>query len=260
MNDVDMGANPAMDRPAYLQRISIDTRLLAAAASAAGPDATIPTCPDWSIRELVHHQGEVHRWATAIVTGGLAKPSAVPDDFLGQLPSDDRLLPWFEDGSRILIDALRAAPESLECFTFLSDPPPAVVFWARRQTHETGMHRVDAQSATGSITPFEPQFGADGIDEMLTGFVPRKHVPLHADPPRTLAVSLTDAPGNWHLTISEGTGVTLREPAPADCTVRGTASDVYLALWNRQGVEPLTIDGDASVLEMFRENVTVRWS
>ena len=95
---------------------------------------------------------------------------------------------------------------------------------------------------------------------MLTGFVPRKHTPLHADPSVTLAVRLTDADGSWHLTISDGLPVTVREQRPADCTVTGAASDIYLALWNRKGVDALDIEGDPAVLEMFRENVRVRWS
>ena len=190
----------------------------------------------------------------------LAKPSELPEDFLGSLPDDDRLVAWFEAGVGALVDVLAAAPDDAQCFTFLADAPAPVLFWSRRQTHETAMHRVDAESATGTITPVLPVYAADGIDEMLTGFVPRKHTPLHADPPVTLAVSLTDAERNWHLTISEGPGVTVREPRPADCTVSGSASDVYLALWNRQGIDPLSIDGDPAVLEMFRDNVKVKWS
>ena len=260
MDGTTANTTPDLDRAAYLSRIAADGELFAAAASAAGPGAAIPTCPGWTMRELVLHQGEVHRWATSMVRDGLSKPSELPDDFLGPLPDNEHLVPWFEAGAATLIETLRAAPDDVQCFTFLADAPAPVMFWSRRQSHETAMHRVDAQSATGSITPLVPEYAADGIDEMLTGFVPRKHVPLHAEPPVTLAVRLTDAAGTWHLTISAGPGVTVREDRPGDCTISGSASDVYLALWNRQGVEPLTIEGDASVIEMFRDNVKVRWS
>jgi uncharacterized protein (TIGR03083 family) len=249
-----------LDRPAYLDRIAADVELLTAAATTAGPDGEIKTCPDWTIRELVHHQGEVHRWATAVVRDALLNPADLPEDFLGPLPDDGDLVPWFEAGAAALLDALTKAPDDLDCFRFLADPVPGALFWARRQTHETGMHRVDAESAAGAITPFVPTFAADGVDEMLTGFAPRRHTPLHTDPPRTLAVALDDAPGRWHVTISAEPPVTVREPRPADCTVTGSASDVYLALWNRQGTGPLTIDGDPAVLEMFRDNVKIRWS
>jgi uncharacterized protein (TIGR03083 family) len=195
-----------------------------------------------------------------MVRDGLLKPNELADDFLGPLPDDEHLVPWFEAGTANLIETLRAAPADVQCFTFLADAPAPVMFWSRRQTHETAMHRVDAESATGTITPLLPHYAADGIDEMLTGFVPRKHTPLHADPPVTLAVRLADDDACWHLTIREGPGMTVREDRAADCVVSGKASDVYLALWNRQGIEPLTIEGDASVLEMFRDNVKIRWS
>jgi len=260
MDGTTTNTAPGMERPAYLARIAADAALFAAAARAVGPNAAIPTCPEWSMRELVLHQGEVHRWAAAVVRDRVAKLSMVADDFLGPLPDDENLVAWFEAGAAGLIDTLAAAPADLQCATFLADPPAPVVFWSRRQTHETAMHRVDAESATGTITPFAPEYAADGIDEMLTGFVPRKHTPLHADPPITLAVHLVDVGGDWHLTISAEPAVAAREQRSADCAVSGTASDVYLALWNRQGTVPLQIEGDPSVLEMFRDNVKVKWS
>ena len=259
MDGTTTNTAPGMERAAYLSRIAADAALLATAARAAGPAAAIPTCPEWTMRELVLHQGEVHRWAAAVVRDRVAKLSMVADDFLGPLPDDENLVAWFESGAADLIDTLASAPADVQCATFLADPPSPVVFWSRRQTHETAMHRVDAESATGTITPFVPEYAADGVDEMLTGFVPRKHTPLHADPPVTLAVRLTDSDCDWHLTISEGPAVTVRERRSADCTVSGGASDVYLALWNRQGTGPLLVDGDPSVLDMFRDNVKVRW-
>lgn len=250
----------AMDRAAHLESLAREGALLAAAARAAGPDAAVPTCPGWTVRDLVLHQGEVHRWATIVVREGLPKPSAVPADHLGPLPDDEHLMEWFEEGRAQLLDALRAAPEDLAAFRFLADPPAgAATFWARRQAHETEMHRIDAESAAGALTPIEPDRAADGIDELLTGFVPRPHMQLRADPPCTLTVELTDRPEAWHLAIGDGPVVTTRGAAPADCTVRGTANDVHLALWNRAPIDALEINGDASVLHRFREQVQISW-
>lgn len=246
-------------RSEYISRIGADAARIVAVTRQGGPDAVVTTCPDWKVRDLVLHQGEVHRWATCVVAGALQKGSQVPEDFLGELPEDAGLVAWFEDGVNRLTDELVRAPDDLEAFRFLSDPAPAAVFWARRQSHETGMHRVDAESAIGEITGFDTAAAVSGIDEMLTGFAPRKHVPLHSDTPRTFRVETTDGGGVWHMTIGPETPVTVRSAEPADCIVRGGASDVYLALWNRGGTEPLQIDGDAGVLELFRDNVKVRW-
>jgi hypothetical protein len=48
--------------------------------------------------------------------------------------------------------------------------------------------------------------------------------------------------------------------AGADCEVTGPASDVHLALWNRQDPSDLTVDGDSTVLDLFLDRVHVRWS
>jgi hypothetical protein len=42
--------------------------------------------------------------------------------------------------------------------------------------------------------------------------------------------------------------------------VRGSASDLYLALWNRRSTDDLDVEGDRSVLDLWRERATVRWT
>lgn len=249
----------------YIAALLHEGPRLATVLVAAGPEAQIVTCPDWTMRDLVLHQGEVHRWAAAIVNGAVAKPSALDPEYLGDLPTDDDLLAWFLKGHAAVIEALQAAPADLACFTFLADPPTPLLFWARRQTHETEIHRVDAESAVGANTAISPALAADGVDEMLTGFAPRKHTPLHSDSPVSLEVTLDDAPGRWRMTISDDPPITERtghgdDRAAADCSISGTANDVYQALWNRSGTESLQVGGDPSVFDLFRENVKVRWS
>ena len=34
----------------------------------------VPTCPEWTVRQLVEHLGGVHRWATMIISEGLLQP------------------------------------------------------------------------------------------------------------------------------------------------------------------------------------------
>ncbi len=224
------------------------------------PTLPVPTCPGWTLRELVLHQGEVHRWAAAVVAVGASKPSAVSSELTEPLPTDSALATWLDEGITALLAALEQAEPELAAFTFLADAPAPRLFWARRQAHETGMHRVDAESASGPITPFAARFAADGIDEMLTGFAPRPRTPLHNDPPVSMNVATTDAAGEWNITISPDPPVTVRATGTADCSVSGAASDVLQALWNRQDGHRLTVQGDASVLTNFCTSVRVRWS
>lgn len=252
----------------YLTGLHTERELFVAAIAAAEPDAPIPNCPEWTMRDLVHHQGQVHRWAAVIVADQIAKPSAVPQDYLGPVPSDGELADWLGTGIDELIAVLRVADPDVQCFTFLADPPRPLLFWARRQLHETGIHRVDAQPAVGDISAFSAfsaPVAADGIDELMTGFVPRKHTPLHSDPPVSLTVEPDDAPGFWQTTISDAPPVTVCLPIDADrpkadCTLAGSASDIYTALWNRRGLERLSITGDAALIELFRSSVHIRWS
>jgi hypothetical protein len=44
------------------QAIVEHTRRLAESATAAGPDAAVPTAPSWTITELVEHVGQTQHW------------------------------------------------------------------------------------------------------------------------------------------------------------------------------------------------------
>ncbi len=250
----------------YLHAIRSETALLAAAARAAGPDAALPSCPDWVMRDVIHHLGEVQRWSAAVVRDSVSNPSELAQDFLGSLPDDDALIDWLDAGAGALVTALRDADRDLACFTFLENSPPPRVFWARRQAHEVGMHRVDAELALGRNTGFTADIATDGIDELLTGFAPRKRTPLRSDVPRRLLIAPDDSPSAWGVTIGEHPVVTDRLTAAdaiasmADCSVSGSSSNIYEALWNRRDTEGFCIDGDAAVLNLFRSAVQIRWS
>ena len=126
-------------------------------------------------------------------------PRAGLDEVVGTGPADDDLAGWLGQGCADLVAALAAAPDDLQCWTFLAAPSPRAM-WARRQAHETAIHRVDAQLAAGiPVTACTPAFAADGIDELLVLFVPRRGSKLRADPPASLAVRCTDVDASWLL-------------------------------------------------------------
>jgi uncharacterized protein (TIGR03083 family) len=245
----------------YLAAIATEGNVMADAAGQAGLDAVVPTCPGWLVRDAVLHTGEVHRWATAIVRMRLTSLDQVPEDFLGALPDDADALDWFRAGVTDLIAALRNADPSVAYACFFENPiTPHQLFWARRQAQEIGMHRVDVEYALGRYTPFAPEFAADGIDEFLCGFVSRKRTRLTSASPRTLAIAPTDTNDRWLLAITDAAPRARRtdDVAGADCVVAGTADHLYRALWNRGDVQPLTINGDSSVLALVRDSVHIR--
>jgi uncharacterized protein (TIGR03083 family) len=234
---------------------------LADAAAEAGLDAAVPSCPDWVVRDLVRHQGGVHRWAMGHLTGPRTELWHVElDEVVGEWPADADLLGWFADGHAALIAALADADPDLNCAALFPGPPRAV--WARRQAHETTVHGVDAELATGrKPVPVPAPLAADGIDELLTCFITRRGGRLRADRVTRLRVSCTDHPASWLVSIEPDQVVTTPDgTGDADCQLSGPASDVYLALWNRGSDEGLAVDGDQSVLALFADRVRVRWS
>ena len=246
----------------HIKQVALAGQQLRVAAVAAGPGAPVPTCPDWVVRDLVRHQGGVHRWATGIVAGPRTESWDVDlDDVVGTWPDDDGLLSWFDSGVAGLVRALSTADPDLACWTFLRAPSP-LAMWARRQAHETTMHGVDAELAAG-LTPaaIPAGFAADGVDELLTCFITRPFSKLRAETEQHLQIRATDAEGEWLVTISpDGPPLTRTGNGDADSRVCGTAEDLYLALWNRRSPESLTVEGDPGPLALFLDQVHVQWS
>jgi uncharacterized protein (TIGR03083 family) len=270
-----------MDVAAHIDALTDEGTRLAAAADGAGLHAPVPTCPGWTVRDLVRHTGGVHRWATAIVAGGRTEPWNVElEEVVGSWPADAELTAWFHQGHAALVSALRGASPDLECWTFLRAPSP-LAMWARRQAHETTVHRVDVELAGGGPVHMRAAApAADGIDELLTCFITRRTVRDPDEPCRTLTVRCTDAaddagngederagdgsgPGSWRVTIGSQGFRTEVEPGSQgedDCTVSGPAWPLFLALWHRRSTVGLHVAGDGAVLETFLDRVHVNWS
>ncbi|MET7437389.1 maleylpyruvate isomerase family mycothiol-dependent enzyme [Streptomyces sp. NPDC005496] len=260
-----------MEIAQFLETLDREGQLLAAAAGRAGSKAKVPTCPDWQVRDLLRHTGMVHRWATAFVAE--RHTSYQPDAGLPDLDGDE-LLTWFREGHRRLVDTLAAAPPDTECWSFMPAPSP-LAFWARRQAHETTVHRVDAESALGTgssavgtnpgaigtnSSPVATDFALDGIDELLGGFHNRGKSKVRSEEPRTLRVRATDAEdAAWTVRLSPEPPVIERgADGHVDCELVGPADQLYLSLWNRRPFPEVT--GDAEVAALWRETSAVTWN
>ncbi|WP_424860467.1 maleylpyruvate isomerase family mycothiol-dependent enzyme [Streptomyces sp. MMS24-I29] len=251
-----------MDITRHIESLADEGRSLVAAAREAGTSAPVPTCPDWRIRDLVRHTGMVHRWATGFVVDGHSSyhPNGGEPDLDGP-----PLLDWFREGHALLVDALTAAPAGLECWTFMPAPSP-LAFWARRQAHETTIHRVDAESARGGrLSTVTAEHAVDGIDELLHGFHSLGRSKVRSATPCSLRLRATDTDAVWTVRLSSEPPRTVRdeetaEPIPVDCELSGTAEELYLTLWNRLPLTTLTVAGDPGPARIWRENSGVTWS
>ncbi|WP_328723252.1 maleylpyruvate isomerase family mycothiol-dependent enzyme [Streptomyces sp. NBC_00247] len=246
-----------MDMPEQITQLDEEGRLLTAAASKTGTSAPVPTCPGWRVRDLLRHTGTVHRWATAFVVEGHTHYVAEQDE--PDLDGEE-LLGWFGEGHRTLVAALEAAPRDLACWTFMPAASGSA-FWARRQLHETTVHRLDAESALGTpYSPVDTVRALDGIDELLVGFHARAKSRVRTEAPRTLRVHAVDADAAWTVRLSAGPPQAVRDDgrgAAADCVLSGSAEALYAALWNRLPLSSVTVDGDESVARLWTENSAV---
>jgi len=239
----------------FFVEIEASAALIADIISTHDPDLPVPTCPDWTLRHLATHIGRVHRWAAEIVTTRATDRisfDSVPD---GRYPAAvaDRAA-WIRAGAARVIEAIKAA-EDEPVWTFGRLAPAS--FWARRQAHETAMHRVDAQLSVGRMVELDPDLATDGIDEwleMVTRYRGRDGV-TQALPPGTALHLLAngqdgdEASAEWVIRRA-GEGLSLqRGPGVADVSVSGPADRLLLALVRRVAADEasLAITGDAAL-------------
>lgn len=262
-----------MEIAEHIASLERDGALLADAAEAAGLTAPVPACPGWQVRDLVRHQAYVHGWAARHVRDQLPELIDEADEaaILGGGPPDEELIAAYRSGHAALVRTLREADPDVACATFMAAPSP-LAFWARRQAHETAIHRYDAQAAAPAGAPspvaaFEPAFAADGIDELIMCFAPRRRYRVAGDGERSLTIRTADTGECWQARFAGG-GTEVRRDAGGPgqagrphCVLQGPAAGLYAFLWNRcdSGRAAVTVGGDPSVLDAFSSSVRVRW-
>lgn len=250
-----------MEIAEYVASLDRDGNALAAAAERAGPDAEVPTCPGWRVRDLLLHLGGVHSWAASFPATARTEPYTADEEatFFPRVDDAD-LVDWYRARHADAVRTFAAADPARPCWSFVPAPSP-LASWVRRQAHETAIHRVDAESTVGSRPTWSPGFAADGVDELICGFFggPGRRK-LRADPPTSMTVVADDADAAWHIRLEPERRFVVRGREPADLTVIGPANDLYLLLWNRGGEAALVLDGDRRPLDLWRQLATVRWS
>lgn len=251
---------PRVEFASNLERIEQQANALRAAAVAAGPAAAVPTCPDWTVHRLVRHIARVHN----MVRGALDTEPSVRMPPAEQPPEDwAELLAWWDQQLKAMLGDLRAKGPDVPCWVFGITDDVALArsgFWARRQAHETAIHRLDAEHAhAGSAEPgavpslvFDPELAADGIDEALVLMVPRKLARERPDAEGTVLFHAADAGRAWLVRLVPGEipQVGPADEVATDASVVGTADAVYRAAWHR----PTTaiVNGDRALVDVLR--------
>jgi uncharacterized protein (TIGR03083 family) len=234
----------------YLSALESDGAALSAAAR-GHLDRPVPSCPGWSVADLVAHTGQVHRHKLRIVRDRLTSPPEV-----GPAPGEVDLVQWYDDGLRQLLAVLSDTDPDTAVWSWFP-PDQTAGFWRRRMAQETLVHRVDAELAVGGVGPVDPSLSLDGIDEVLDCFL---SAGWEAEMPRPSAegcVQISSGGASWRVALrADSLDFSCGEGA-ADATVSGAPDDVLLWLWGRYPESVVTVDGDVEVVRSLRQLLAV---
>jgi uncharacterized protein (TIGR03083 family) len=216
-------------------------------ADGADPALPVTSCPGWTIADLVWHLGECHWfWATDVETRA-TDHEAIERDKPQRPAGYADVVAWGRAQADRLLSVLAATPDDVTVWTWaLDDSDHTVGFVRRHQVQEAAVHRWDIEhAASGSPQPIDGVVATDSIDEMLAISLPWC---VHADKPLTGTVHIhcTDTPGEWFI---HADGRVDPVHAKGDVAIRGTASDLLLALYKRVPLVQLDVIGDAAIAD-----------
>ncbi|MET8535004.1 maleylpyruvate isomerase family mycothiol-dependent enzyme [Streptomyces sp. NPDC005065] len=248
----------------YCEEILRQTDGLRALINGADLDAKVPTCPEWTLRDLAVHVGGAHRWVDEIVRAQATE--AVPDERVPQFTPDGDdpavLDAWLADGAAKTVAALREAGAGQPVWAWAWDRSTG--FWARRMAHETVVHRADAAVTVNADYEVAPELAADTIDEWLeiVSFAQsegdREAVELRGAG-RSLHLHATDTPGaEWLIEFGDDRFTWRRAHEKATVAVRGPLTDLMLVFNRRQGVDSGRVEvlGERELLDFWLERAT----
>jgi uncharacterized protein (TIGR03083 family) len=229
-----------MDTSAYLDVVVEQTSTLADWVHGGDASAPVPTCPKWTLADLVDHVGAGQRMAAMLVGERMTEPSRA---FAGYVPGPAdpaRWRAWLTEGAA----EVKQAFESVADDTPVWDPSggaAGVLFWSRRMFGEASVHRADAAVALGKRYELAPELAVEAIEDWLDTMTSRgywENRPDFADAMRgagqTLHFHATDAPGEWVARREPDRVVLERTHTKADVAVRGPAAELLLVLSRRR--------------------------
>ncbi|WP_327318153.1 maleylpyruvate isomerase family mycothiol-dependent enzyme [Streptomyces sp. NBC_01235] len=255
-------------------------RLRAVVTSGAELSATVPTCPDWSLEQLVRHMGGALRWVDVLVR--TRAQENIPQERIPLHGGPDgegdpaALDAWLAETGELVVGALREAGPDTKVWGWAGALDTG--FWARRMAHEITVHRADATLAAGLPYEVAPDVAADAVDEwlQLVEWVQRNMPQAAAEElfvaDRSIHLHATDTPAEpnagrsemgvpppegwgWVIELTGGGIVWRRGHEKATVALRGPLTSVLLAFYRRLPLDSpgLEVLGEREVLEFWLE-------
>ena len=177
---------------------------MAEAVRGVDPETRVPTCPDWSVAQLVKHTGTVHRWSTQMVRDLATErldtrtlDLGLPDDAFGYAD-------WLAAGAEPLASVFGAADPDAPMWAWGADQHAR--FWFRRMLHETTVHRTDVEIATGRQPRIAAEVAVDAVDELLENLPHARYFRPRVEELRgegqSIALRTTDSDDSWLIHLA----------------------------------------------------------
>jgi uncharacterized protein (TIGR03083 family) len=242
------------------------TRRLADSAAAAGPDASVPTTPGWTIKDLVEHVGQTQHWVAEIIERRINDPMQLPTE-MAVLPTDSgQWQAWLSTAAQRVANACSDEALDAPVFNASGDARSGTRFWMSSVLNETVVHGADAASAANRTTEIEADIAAALISNhlaMLTSPTWEMYRSESAHALRgtglTMLVLATDAVddvGAWFVERRPDGATWKRGTQAADATLTGPAGSLLLALTRRLPLtdRDVSVGGDAAIVVHWLDN------
>ncbi|MGE2725437.1 maleylpyruvate isomerase family mycothiol-dependent enzyme [Mycolicibacterium pulveris] len=231
------------------------TRAFGELIRSADPSTPVPTCPEWTLKQLFRHVGRGSRWAAQIIGERRMTPVDPREVRDGKPPDDpDAAIDWLNAGPRAVIAAVdRVGSERV----WTAAGPRPAGWWIRRLLHEAVVHRADAALAVGADYDVPVEVAADGISEWieLMSIAAGRAGPPPLDRGRTMHLHATDdglgPAGEWTVVNAEDGVTWTHDHGKGDVALRGAVKDLLLAIMRRRSAADAGIEifGDQAVWE-----------
>ncbi|GLY38014.1 hypothetical protein Amsp01_040380 [Amycolatopsis sp. NBRC 101858] len=235
------------------------TRRLAESAAAAGPDAAVPTAPEWTVTDLVTHLGQTQHWVAEIIERRITDPTRLPTEMAVSPADPGDWLAWLTESAQRVADACADDALDAPVFNAAGDERSGGRFWMVSMLNEAVVHGFDAAIAANRPVDVDAGIAAALIGNhlrMLTSPTWEMQRPESAHALRgtgqTLQWQATDTADAWLIerrpdgaTWQPGTG-------QADVTLTGPAGSLFLTLIRRlpltdHATAAISIDGDSDL-------------
>jgi uncharacterized protein (TIGR03083 family) len=237
-----------MDYDAHISAVEREVADLVTAFKAGPMDAPVPTCPEWTARDLASHVGDFSGFWAHVICEGTGRPK--PE--FPAAPEGDGIAEWVSELGNALIDELRATDPDQPMWSWVPGRENAA-FAARRAANELAVHRYDAQASRGTTQPIDGVLAVDGIEEIFvmseaTGAVDGSTGRGNGE---TLFLRTTDQDAVWLLSLTPAGLEVTRSPGAADVHLTGDASDLELLLFQRPTIGSVSKTGNMASLDAW---------